>query len=162
MAASEDVERDQIVLLRLAVDQGVKSLEHQSSTLDSLHGRAGVLLGAAAAVTAFFGSAAVDTDSTDVFLFWLAMALFLGVAGTCIGVVQVRSDWKFTNSARSIADYAGRFSELESLKVIADDLQDRYDIHESQLSKRGRLLTLASIWLVAEVISFAWLLTSTH
>jgi len=158
---SEGAEGDRIEVLRLAVDQGVKSIEHQSSTLDSFHTRAGVLLGAGAAVTAFFGQAASDVDAADEFQFWLGLALFVGLAAMCILVLQARSDWQFTNSPKAIADWAGQKSETEVLELTAENLQERYGKHETQLQKLGRRLTLAGAWLVAEVLSFGWLL-STH
>jgi hypothetical protein len=159
---SDQVDEDRLPLLRLAVDQGVKSLEAQSSSLDSMHSRAGVLLGAAAAVTAFFGGVSVDVDGVGDFSFWLAVGLFALTAIVCMQVIQVRGDWQFTNSAATIAGYAGKYTEQKSLEVIAADLQRRYRAHEEQLQTMGRNLRLASIWLVLEVLSFVWLLSTNQ
>jgi len=99
-------DEDRAGLYELAFDEAGRALDAQERSVSELRSRAGVVIAAAAIATSFFGSRAVTGGSLR-FAAWLAIAAFVGVGATVLGVLWPRSDWSFNADASDIiADYA--------------------------------------------------------
>jgi hypothetical protein len=87
---------------RLAYEESIRALTLQSSVLDDLRARTGILLTAASLTATFVGSRALD----DGFTTWTRVALgfFLATGGFCLGVLWPRGDWNFAFDAQAILD----------------------------------------------------------
>jgi hypothetical protein len=87
---------------KLAFDESVRALTHQSNVLDDLRARTGILLTAASLTATFVGSRALDGG----FSTWtrVALGLFLATGAFCLRVLWPTGDWGFTFNAKTILD----------------------------------------------------------
>jgi hypothetical protein len=87
---------------RLAFDESVRALNLQSSVLDDLRARTGILLSATSLTATFVGARALDEG----FATWscIALGFFVATGGFCLGVLWPRGEWGFTFNAKTIID----------------------------------------------------------
>lgn len=87
---------------RLAFEESIRALTHQSGVLDDLRSRTGILLTAASLTATFIGSRALDGG----FSAWtqVALGLFLMSGAFCLGILWPRGNWGFTFNAQTILD----------------------------------------------------------
>jgi hypothetical protein len=150
-----------VALEHLAYEEAKRAIDRQSSSLDGLRGRAGILLAAISLATSFFGGLALsdeDLSAGEVVVTVAAIIAFLGAAGACVAVLWPRqAEWTFNLSARKILgqldatapDEATVYREL-ALRHEAD-----YEKNAARLDELFEVFRAACILLAAEVV--AWI-----
>lgn len=66
-------------LYRVAYEEAIRALSLQQEVIESIRGRAGLLLSAASITTSFLGAQALDGGRSGL-VAWLALSIFVGVA----------------------------------------------------------------------------------
>lgn len=89
-------------LYKVAYDEAVRVLSEQQAAIESVRGRAGLLLSAAAVTTSFLGSQAMQRSDPGV-CFWLALLCFVAVAATSLAILWPR-DWEFAADPRVVVN----------------------------------------------------------
>ena len=83
-------------------DESVRAVRQQQESLDRLHGRAGIVLSAAAITSSLFG-AQVLQDGSLTCLSWAAIGAFVAAAAAALYVLWPRRDyWRFSNSPKTL------------------------------------------------------------
>jgi hypothetical protein len=103
---------DQVIdaRVKLAYDESTRALDMQSSTIDELRSRTGVLLATITVAAAFLGAAALEHHRTHGVLWWptsLAFVGFLAAIGLCLGVLWP-VELEFIYGADTLDDYFSR------------------------------------------------------
>jgi hypothetical protein len=90
----------------ITYNESLRTLDIQREGVNTLHTRASTILAAAAIVTSFFGSAAIDSNNGELDTLSVFAALaFIGCAGCCIALLWPREwDWGFSAQGL-VADY---------------------------------------------------------
>jgi hypothetical protein len=86
---------------KLAFDESVRALEQQSSALDNLRGRTGVLLTAISLTATFLGAQALERAGFS-FLSWVAIGCFVVAGLACLAILWPSGEWKFVLNAKTI------------------------------------------------------------
>ncbi|MEO6194128.1 MAG: hypothetical protein ABIS20_14055 [Thermoanaerobaculia bacterium] len=146
--------------LELAYDSAVQALARQSTNLDELRARTGVLLAAASVSTAYLGSEALKGSHAGYFD-WLAVVCFFGVGIMAVIILWPRSGWLFVVDAVSlIRDYIDLANppELERIRrELALHFGYNYRYNQKRLDFLYWCVQLASFLLVVEIV--AWLIS---
>jgi hypothetical protein len=90
--------------LKLVYEESVRGWSLQSSVLDELRNRTGVLLAAASVASAFLGSADLTRHETFSTLSVLALIAFGLVVLLCVYVLWPTKGWVFTHEAAGLVD----------------------------------------------------------
>jgi len=149
---------------RLAFDESVRALTLQSSVLDDLRARTGILLTAISLTATFVGSRALD----DGFSTWteIAICLFLASAGFCLGILWPRGDWGFSLNASAVLDKYVRERDSASLdrmlEEIADVNQTNWQTNAERLKWLFWCFRLAVLALVLQVPCWLMAIGTAH
>jgi hypothetical protein len=147
---------------RLAYEESVRALTLQSSVLDDLRSRTGILLTAISLTATFVGSRALD----DGFTTWteIAFVLFLLSAGFCLGVLWPAGNWGFTLNASAVlgkyvhgSDPKGLDQMLEEIAVLN---QENWEENAERLRWLFWCFRLAVLALALQVP--CWLMAIGH
>ncbi len=87
----------------LAYEEAKRALEEQERVVTELRSRAGVLIGAAAITTSFFGGRALTGDKVHT-ASWIAITCFALLGGTVLVVLWPWRDWRFTVNAQAFIE----------------------------------------------------------
>jgi hypothetical protein len=141
-------------LYKVAYDEAVRALSEQHAAIESFRGRAGLLLSAAAVTTSFLGSQALDGGISNPAA-WLAMANFVGVAGTLLAVLWPHQ-WDFAASAQVVINSYIEREEPARVEELHRDLAlYMYGSHfdnQDGLRQIAIFFQIASGLLAAEIV----------
>lgn len=141
-------------LYKVAYDEAVRALSEQQAAIESLRGRAGLLLSAAAVTTSFLGAQALRSDGSS-FCSWLALACFVVVAATSLAILWPRS-WEFTASPREVlercVESAETFQSADLHRDLSLHMDDGYLVNHQGLKELALLFQMASGFLTFEVV----------
>jgi len=120
---SESSDGDQRI--KIIYEEAVRGWSLQSSVLDELRGRTGVLLAAASVAAALLGSADITKHKTFTLLGTIALVAFCVVVVLCVYILWPTKDWIFTHDAKLALDAyvekdQGVDEMRESLAIAAD------------------------------------------
>ena len=150
---------------KLAYDESVRALQHQSSTLDDLRSRTGILLAALTLSATFLGGRALVGSAFSVFS-WSGVALlcFLVAGGLCLAILWPSAGWSFIFDAKKILKAVEEEDTLDEMhSQYAGENRKNWEKNDKKLEcLYGRFR-----WAVAVLILqvFFWLLafgTSSH
>lgn len=102
-------------LYKVTYAEAVRALSEQQAAIESVRGRAGLLLSAAAVTTSFLGPQAMQSNDPGV-CFWLALLCFVAVAATSLAILWPRT-WEFAVDPRIVVN-----SRIEPEEVRIEDL----------------------------------------
>jgi len=143
----------------LLYTEGLRTLDQQQSVLESIHGRSGVLFGAAAIATSFLAGLALDGGKLDGWG-WVATICFIGVGVFCTMILWPTGEWKFRSNTKKLArDYLDTeppASIAEIHRDLALHVENWAEKNEKKLQKRFYFFQAASLLLGLEV--FLWII----
>jgi hypothetical protein len=141
-----------------AYQDGLRAITQQQAVLESLRGRAGALLAVASIVTSFLGGFALGDDRPAGWS-WLAIGLFLVVAGAVAWILKPRDQWHFRSRPsviiRSYVEDEPSAPLWAMHKQLAEHLETDFDANEQNMKPLFWALQLANVALAAEVV--VWL-----
>lgn len=135
-------------LYKVAYDEAVRALSEQQAAIESVRGRAGLLLSAAAVTTSFLGAQALQGGKIE-FFSWLALLCFVAVAVTGLAILWPRT-WEFAAYPSGVI--GGRTEPAEDVRIedLYRDLSLR--MHGSYLENYLALKHLATFFQVASAL----------
>ena len=141
---------------QLAYEEAKRSIDRQSTNLDGLRTRAGILLAAIGLVTTFLGGQALADDHVSPWMVGAAIVAS-GVAGAlCVAVLWPRGKWKFNLSAREIITHLETAERTPSasgtLKALSLRHELNYEHNDKRLQTLFWLFRVASGLLAVEII----------
>lgn len=147
-------------LYNLAVQEAMRSLSQQQATLESLRGRAGVLLSAAMISTSFFGAQTINSRLAG---FWpiVASALFVVVGVCAIAVLWPRRSLLFESSLLDVVGVGVRSSAQRAAdpywaaRGFADEVRRHVVDSDRRLDRLFILLSIGWVLFIVEIL--AWL-----
>jgi hypothetical protein len=119
--------------IKVIYEEAVRGWTLQSSVLDDLRSRTGVLLAAAAVSASLLGSADIEHHKALTTLGTIALLAFCAVVGLCVDVLWPRAGWTFTHDAK-LAFSAYVVEDLsidetrEGLAIAADEYREQNDV----------------------------------
>jgi hypothetical protein len=101
---------------RLAYEESVRSLQLQSSSLDDLRSRTGILVSALALSASFLGARSLDLYGFTGWN-WAALVAFGVAGGACLGILWPRGKWRFASNAKTIIEDVekGEFPDVDAM-----------------------------------------------
>jgi hypothetical protein len=138
---------------KLAFDESIRSLTLQSSVLDDLRSRTGILLTAVSLTATFLGSKALQHG----FTFWTEVGLgcFLVSGGFCLAVLWPSGSWNFVFNAKTILDdyVAGDDpADLDEMLVeFAERNQENWTENDVRLARLFWFFRLAVLALIGQL-----------
>lgn len=144
--------------LKLIFDEAMRGWSLQSSVLDELRSRAGILLSAAAVSSSFLGAAGIARHKSLTALGILAVIAFGVVVGLCTYVVWPTRNWCFSHEADGLLEaYVRKEKPLNYMYEQVALATDEYRTdNDRKLSHRFLAFRLASAALGADIV--LWLI----
>lgn len=143
----------------LVWNESLRSITQQQALLESLRGRTGTLLSAAAIATSFLGGVAFD-DQKVTSEGKIAVLLFALVGVLCVWVLRPRPNWHFRNAATSLIDEYVEGDSPCSLDELHKELalhnEKNYTTNQKKLHRMMVQYQVATAALIAEIV--AWLI----
>jgi hypothetical protein len=133
---------------RLVYEESVRAIVGQASLLDSLRGRAGNLLAAAALVTSFLGGQALakPTISEGAVIRpiigawgWIAISAFIGVAGLTLAIMWPYK-WTFEQSAKKLV------TEIEKRQSPVEEVERELALRHEYNFEKNRIKLKRLFW----------------
>jgi len=156
--SDEPSKSDDDARIKIIYDEAVRGWSLQSSVLDELRSRTGVLLSAASVAVALLGSSDISKHEGFTTLGWFAVGAFVFVLGLCLYVLFPTNGWTFTHEAKlALKGYVDAGLSLddtrEGLAIKADDYRDENDekLHRMFLAFQGAAFALGLsivLWLI--------------
>jgi hypothetical protein len=141
-------------LYKVAYDEAVRALSEQQAAIESLRGRAGLLLSAAAVTTSFLGAQALQGDKSSSFS-WLALLCFVAVAATSFAILWPRS-WEFAVSPRKVlnryVDSTDTVQSTDLYRELSLHMHGSFLVNHQGLKELSLLFQVASALLTTEVV----------
>jgi hypothetical protein len=144
--------------IKIIYEEAVRGWSLQSSVLDELRSRTGVLLAAASVAVALLGSSDISKHEGFTTLGWFAIGAFGVTLGLCLYVLFPTRGWIFTHKVDSaITGYVGDGRSLddtrEGLAIKAEEYRDKNDekLRCMFLAFQGASLALGAsivLWLI--------------
>jgi hypothetical protein len=154
---------------RLAYEAGLKALEQQERTLESLRSRAGSLTAAIAITTSFLGPRAFESETNLPLAFFGAVcfviSLSLGVSVLWTSIVKAeggsdemnQKGWVFRLDpgafSHRISEYPGT-SLRDWYLLMADDMSNALEANDRRMNRIGMRLNYAIVALFFELVSW--------
>lgn len=135
-------------LYKVAYDEAVRALSEQQAAIESVRGRAGLLLSAATVTTSFLGAQALQGGSSGPFS-WSALLSFVAVAATSLAILWPRS-WEFTANSRRVLESCNESAEDIHIEDLYRDLSLR--MQSSYLENHLGLKHLAAFFQAASAL----------
>jgi len=140
----------------LAYEEAKRALEEQERVVAELRSRAGVLIGAAAITTSFFGGRMLGRHVHA--LSWIAIACFALLGVTVLIVLWPWRDWRFTINAQAFIQTYLEPPDGEPLELsvihrdLALHMSASWDANRRQLRWLLRAFRLTAVLLIGEVV----------
>jgi hypothetical protein len=147
------------------LEEARRAIQIQSSSLDELRSRTGVLLAAAALSASFLGSATAHGGVAISFWGGAALILFaIGVALCVYVLAPQRKSWTFVNSSKVLAaDWIETEQPDESMRLfLAGCMEDQYDQNQKQMEGLYHSFTWAAVAIGTSVVLGCVQLASSH
>jgi hypothetical protein len=144
--------------LTLSYEESIRAWALQSSVLDELRNRAGVVLSAASVSSAFLGAKALEGEHHFSVLSIAATATFGVVVLLCVYIVWPAKDWVFVHDGKALIDtYVTDGVSLDEMTrdMTLDNAKYRVD-NGTKIGHRFLGFRLACVGLGADVI--LWLI----
>jgi hypothetical protein len=141
------------LLYKVAYDEAVRALSEQQAAIESVRGRAGLLLSAAAVTTSFLGAQALQGGSSNPSS-WLALVAFVAVAATSLAILWPRG-WESTaNSGRleSLIESAEEIRIEDLYRDLSLRMQVSFSANHQGLHQLAALFQVTSGLLTIEVV----------
>jgi hypothetical protein len=147
-----DLEIDHRV--KLAYDESIRGLNMQSTAVDELRSRTGVLIAAATVASAFLGSAALEGHATSYWANILGLLTFIVVIGLSLGVLWPSETWEFVYDPEVLDRdyYVGDVDVTEMCRAMSLGNSASHRQNQSKLNGRFRLFRFASVALLIGVL----------
>lgn len=129
-------------LYKVPYDEAVRALSEQQAAIESLRGRAGLLLSAAAVTTSFLGAQVLQSHRPGLCA-WCALLGFVAVAAASLAILWPR---KWESTANPIDVLARSIDSADRLQVDDLHLELSLHMHESYLVNRQGLKQLAAFF----------------
>jgi hypothetical protein len=159
MTASQDpAPSDKDALCKVVYDEAVRALSEQQVVIDSVRGRAGYLLSAAAITTSVLSALALPSSSSSPMV-WVALAAFVGVTAMSLVILQPRRPEISATPVDLIRNYVeikepARIHQLH--RDLSVQIQRSYFENLEGLTELATLFQIASGLLVGEIV--LWIL----
>lgn len=141
-------ETNRDALYKVAYEEAVRALSLQQEVIESIRGRAGLLLSAASITTSFLGAQALDGGDSGP-ASWLALSIFVAVAVVALAILWPR-DWELSaNPSELIRSYI-ETDESTAIEALHRDLS--LFMHNSYVENRRGLGSLATRLQVASAL----------
>ena len=141
-------------LYEVAFGEAVRALSEQRAAIESVRGRAGLLLSAATVTTSFLGARALDGGALSA-IAWLALASFIAMAAVLLAILWPPR-WEFSADARNLIQTYMEAPEPAPIERLHRDLalhmHDSYAKNLNGLERLSALFQIASGLLITEVI----------
>jgi len=161
------VSPDELEINRLAFERGIAALQSQSSLLDNLRQRAGVVATLSSLVVTFLGKEALSKTTPD--RGWtigslgiLEIAALVSITASVVCLIQIlrpRDGWKFDFKPSMILDQFARGSRATTLcrtyHVLAHFAQENYETNDKQLRILHRWLWASVVALLIQIYCWA-------
>ena len=140
--------------LDLAYEESVRALALQSSVLDELRNRAGVLLSAASVSAAFLGAKTLEGGQQFSALSVAATIAFALVVLLCMGVIWPSANWTFVHDAKKLVTvYVKNGVSAEDMERKMTLANARYRIENDEAMRDlFRMFRFACVGLGVDVI----------
>jgi len=140
--------------IQLAYDESVRGLDIQSSSIDELRSRTGVLLAAASIASAFLGATALKHHHVLYWVSVVAIILFVAAIFFCLSVLWPSEDWEFAYNARTLDTeyFAKDVDASEMCRAMALGNADSRKVNGEKLKRRFTPFRCACVALVANII----------
>lgn len=142
------------VFCKVTYDEAVRALSEQQDAIESVRGRAGLLLSAAAVTTSFLGPQAMQSNDPG-FCFWLALLCFLAAAATSLAILWPR-DWEFAADPRVVVNSriepAGEVRIEDLYRDLSFRMYGSYLDNHLGLKQLALFFQVASALLTVEVV----------
>jgi hypothetical protein len=147
-------EHDIDARVRLAYDESVRGLNMQSTAVDELRSRTGVLIAAATVASAFLGSTALARHSATYWANIFGLLAFVAVIGLSLGVLWPSEDWEFVYDPEILDDdyFAQDVEATEMCRAMSLGNAGSHRRNQSKLNGRFRMFRLASVALLLDVL----------
>jgi hypothetical protein len=147
--------------IKIVYEEAVRGWSLQSSVLDEIRSRTGVLLAAATIASTLLGGTDALRHDSFTFLGVVAVVMFCCVVGLCVYVLWPSHDWTFTHDSRKLIEaYVGDGKSIdymrENLAFAADDYRTTND---KKLACQFNAFRWASLLLGISVV--LWLIDIT-
>ncbi len=148
--------RDADARAQLIHAESVRALDMQSTAVDEIRSRTGVLLAAASVATAFLGATALQHDGFSTVNI-AATVVFVLVLVLCLWILSPADDWEFAYNATVLDEhYIAKDVTLSNMyRSMAKGYAESRVLNRERLKWRYRLFGLACFALGADV--FLWL-----
>lgn len=141
-------------LYKVAYDEAVRALSEQQDAIESLRGRAGLLLSIAAVTTSFLGAQASKGQNLSA-CGWLALIGFVAVVATSLAILWP-GRWEFTANPREVMKSLVESDEVVPSEDLHRDLSlqmhDSYLVNYQGINHLAALFQMASSLLAIEVV----------
>jgi hypothetical protein len=147
------------------LEEARRAIQMQSSSLDELRSRTGVLLAAAALSASFLGSATAHEGAAISFWGGAALVLFgIGVALCVYLLAPQKKSWTFVNSPKLlIKEWIEEDQPGLSMRLfLAECLEDDYDQNEALLDKLYGWFSWAAVAIGTSVVLGCIQVASSH
>lgn len=138
----------------LVYKESVRALQVQSSSLDDLRSRTGILLAALALTASFLGARALDVSGFTTWS-WIAVGCFGGSGICCLLILLPWGEWHFTHDANKVIQEFIEGEDETNLdemhREIAETNQKNWTNNKSKLELLFWLFRLAVLLLVLQV-----------
>jgi hypothetical protein len=144
--------------IKIAYDESVRGWALQSSVLDEIRSRTGVLLAATSVSSALLGSADLTRHDTFSVISICALVVFSVSVGLCVYVLWPTADWTFTHDSQLLLDAYVRDGRTldymrENLALKADEYRDA---NEEKIKQQFSAFRWASVALGLTIV--LWLI----
>jgi hypothetical protein len=127
--------------IKIIYEEAVRGWSLQSSVLDELRSRTGVLLAAASVAVALLGSSDISKHEGFTTLGWFAIGTFGVTLGLCLYVLVPTGGWIFTNNVH--LSLKGYIEEDRSLDDTREGLAIKAEEYRDANNKKLRCMFLA-------------------
>lgn len=140
--------------IKIAYEESVRGLTLQSSVLDEIRARTGVLLAAASVSSALLGAADLLRHNSFRIVSVLAVLAFAASVALCISVLWPTTGWTFTHdSRRVIAEYIETGQTLDAMRQnLAIKAEEFRDDNQEKLKRQLSAFRWASVSLGVSII----------
>jgi hypothetical protein len=140
--------------VKLAYDESIRGLNMQSTAVDELRSRTGVLIAAATVASAFLGSAALARHPASYWANILGLLAFIAVIGLSLGVLWPSEDWEFVYDPEVLDEdyFVGEVDVTEMCRAMSLGNAGSHQKNQGKLNGRFKLFRFASVALLIDVL----------
>ncbi len=140
--------------VKLSYDESVRGLNMQSTAVDELRSRTGVLIAAATVASAFLGRLRSHDTPASYWANIFGLLTFIGVIGLSLGVLWPSEAWEFVYDPAVLENdyFVADVDVTEMCRATSLGNAGSHQRNLSRLNNRFKLFRLASIALLVDVL----------